>query len=133
MAWNPKYAFADLMQGIRRALTFEEIAQGAVNSNQDAVRVERVGVDALVDGSGTIAAGGVSQQIFAANPDRKYLFVVNISDTAMWLNFGTAANADQPSIYLAPLTGYYEPLVVSRQMVNIFCATTGKKFVAKQA
>jgi hypothetical protein len=85
------------------------------------------------DGSGAITAGGAAQQIFAANATRRYLFLSNPSDTVMYVNFGTAAVASQPSITLAANGGFLEPLVPSGQTVSILCATTGKAFVAKQA
>lgn len=84
------------------------------------------------DGSGVITLGGTAQQVFAANTSRRYLFLLNPSDTAMYVNFGTTAVAGQPSIILPP-GGYFEPLVPSAQSVSIICATTGKTFAAKQA
>lgn len=92
-----------------------------------------VGGAAYVDGSGTTAVGGVSQQIFAANPDRDYLFIVNNSDTDMWIDFAVAAVASQPSIRLVANGGFFEPRVTSNQTVNIICASAGKAFTAKQA
>lgn len=85
-----------------------------------------------VDGSGTITTGAASQVVFAANAARLYLFLLNLSDTDMWVNFGVAAVASQPSIKLAANGGFFEPLVVAGQSVTIICATTGKAFVAKQ-
>ena len=35
--------------------------------------------------------------VFAENPGRQYLFIQNVSDETMWVNFGTAAVADQVS------------------------------------
>lgn len=87
---------------------------------------------AYVDGSGTITAGATSQVVFAANANRRYLFLLNDSDTDAWVNFGTAAVASQPSIKIPANGGFFEPLVVSNQSVNIIGATTGKTFVAKQ-
>ena len=75
----------------------------------------------------------MSQQVFAAAATRVYLFLLNLSDTDMWINFGTAAVASQPSIKLVANGGYFEPLVAPNQSINIFCATTGKAFVAKSA
>lgn len=92
-----------------------------------------LGSKAFVDGSGTITTGNVSQQIFAANASRSYLFLVNTSDTVMYVNFAIPAIAGQPSITLAANGGFYEPLVAPNQTVNIICATAGKTFVAKQA
>ena len=91
----------------------------------------------LVDGSGAIATGGTSQQVFARNVGRQYLLIQNISDETMWVNFGIAAVQDQPSIrivsgaaleFSSAGTG-----VVPTATVNIISATTGKKYVAKEA
>jgi hypothetical protein len=89
----------------------------------------------LTDGSGTIATGGASQQIFAANTARKYLIIQNLSSESLWINFGTAAVADQPSLELpgtVKSSFVMEGMFVSTQTVNIIGATTGSKFVAKQ-
>ena len=95
--------------------------------------VSPAGVDSYADGSGAIGAPATAQQVFAQNAARKYLFILNISDTDMWINFGVNAVADQPSIKLVANGGYFEPLVPSDQAVSIICASAGKKFVAKQA
>lgn len=149
MAFNKSNA---LLNG--NLLSMEEIIQAVLNAAQDRLRTESeltvggvavsasnpvpVDTEAIVtgtyvDGSGTIAAGGTAEEVFAANASRKYLFITNPSDTEMWINFGVAAVASQPSIRLAPNGGYFEPLVPSGQSVSIFCATTGKAFVAKEA
>ena len=47
----------------------------------------------FVDRSGTITAGGTSQQIAAALATRRYLVIQNHSDTDMWINVGAAASA----------------------------------------
>lgn len=91
------------------------------------------GTDTYTDGSGSIVAGATSQQVFAANSARRYFFFLNLSDTDMWINFGSAAVADQPSIKIPANGGFFEPLVSSDEAVHVICATLGKKFVAKQA
>lgn len=88
----------------------------------------------LTNRSGTITAGGTAQQVMAANSSRKYLLFQNVSDTAMWIDFGTTAVADSPSV-LVPASGgavVQEGTFVSTQSVSVFCATTGKKFTAKE-
>lgn len=88
----------------------------------------------LTNRSGTITAGGTAQQVMAANSSRKYLLFQNVSDTAMWIDFGATAVADSPSV-LVPASGgavVQEGTFVSTQSVSVFCATTGKKFTAKE-
>jgi hypothetical protein len=90
----------------------------------------------FLDGSGPMTLGGTAQTVFAANPNRQYLLVQNISAEDMWINFGVAANADQPSIKLASGASMQYPVggnsVVPTDFVSIVSATTGSKFVAKQ-
>ncbi len=84
--------------------------------------------------SGSLAAGATSQVLAAENRERRYLFIQNISDETMWINFGVAAVQDQPSVQLtagASLT--IDGGVISTQAVNIIGTTAGKKFVAKEA
>ena len=87
----------------------------------------------FVDRSGTITAGGTSQQVAAANASRRYLVFQNHSDTDMWLNFGVAAVASQPSVKLSANGGAYEPLVAPLGTINVIGATTGKAFTCKEA
>jgi hypothetical protein len=90
----------------------------------------------LVDRSGTITAGGTSQQLAAANATRQYLLVQNNSNGDLWINFGVAAVTTQPSIRLAPGSQIeYSPGgtgVIPTQAVNIIGATTGQVFTAKE-
>lgn len=87
----------------------------------------------LIDNSDAITTGGTHQSVCGANPDRAYFLFQNISDTAMWINFGVNAVADQPSI-LIPAGGAFvmEGSFVSTETVDVMCATTGKKFVSKE-
>lgn len=87
----------------------------------------------LTERSGTITTGGVSQQIMAANADRKYLLIQNISDIDMWFRFGaTGAAADTVDNWKLPAGGSFtmEGSFVSTQAIQIIGATTGKKFSA---
>ena len=89
----------------------------------------------LADGSATaITLGGTAQTISAAKP-RRYMLFQNISDTAMWLNFGAVATADTPSVYIAGGANagiVFEGSFVPDGLVSVMCATTGKKFVFKE-
>lgn len=87
----------------------------------------------LQDGSGAIATGGTSQQIFDGKTSRAYLLVQNISDATLYLNFGAAATIDNNSLRLLPGELYENPPnFCPNGTVTIIGATTGKKFVAKQ-
>lgn len=87
----------------------------------------------LTDGSGTLT--GSSQQVFAATAARLYLLIQNIDATnALWVQFGAAAVADQPSIKVAPGASlqFSGPStgVVPTTAVNVI-GTAASKFVAK--
>jgi len=97
------------------------------------VRVAELLGAAFIDKSGTIAVGGTSQVVSAALNTRRYLVFQNHSDTDMWINFGTAAVAGQPSVKIFANGGAYEPLVAPFGSINVICATGGKTFTCKEA
>jgi len=87
----------------------------------------------LTDGSGTITTANTSQQVFAANPNRRYLLLQNISSADLWFNFTTAATTAQPSLQLPSGASFVmEGSFVSTEAVNIIGGTAGQAFVAKQ-
>lgn len=87
----------------------------------------------LTNKSGSITLGGTSQTLAAANTSRRYLYVQNISNEILWVNFGIAAVQDQPSIKMtAGSVLAYEGTFVPVESVSIVGATTGSKFVAKE-
>lgn len=90
------------------------------------------GVTPTNPATNAITAGGTAQELFAANAARKSFEFQNQSDSAMWLDFGATAAADAPSLYVG-VGGFYVPPVVPTTAISVFCATTGKKFYAKQA
>lgn len=96
---------------------------------------------AFTDNSGTVTAGGTSQQAAAANAGRKYLLIQNQSTDTLYVNFGTAAVVGQPSIALVPASGsglgggslVFESSFVPNGTINILGASTGSKYLIKQA
>lgn len=87
----------------------------------------------LVDGSG--AATGASQTVFAENHGRQYLLIQNLSAANdLWVNFGTAAVAAQPSIKLVAGASieFNAPGVVPTKDVRVI-GTAAQTFVAKEA
>lgn len=94
----------------------------------------------LTDRSGTISAGGTAQQLAAANVDRHYLFILNLSTSVLWINFGIDAVQGSPSIPLAAATNeemgdggalVFEGSFVPSQAVSII-GSQGASFVAKE-
>lgn len=95
--------------------------------------VDPVEQGALTDRSGTIAVGGTSQVLAAANAARRYLFVQNISTGDLWINFGVAAVQNQPSVQLEAFAAFVmEGTFISTDSVTIIGATTGQAFTAKE-
>lgn len=71
---------------------------GALNVNTDGT----VGFDTLTPGTPTqVAVGTTSTQIFAPNPDRKYLHIVNNSAESIYIQYQATAALNQ-GIKLTP-------------------------------
>lgn len=89
----------------------------------------------LIDGSLSSATGS-SEEVFAQNTGRQYLLLQNISATDFWVDFGTAAVADEPSIKIAAGDALEFSAggtgVVPTAAVNVI-GTAAAKLVAKQA
>lgn len=90
----------------------------------------------LTDRSGSIATGGTSQQVAAASEGRFFLLIQNVSSGDLWVNFGTAAVTDQPSIKLVAGASLELSSAgsgwVPEEAVHIVGAATGQKFVVKE-
>jgi hypothetical protein len=128
------------LDALREALTIGDtvqpstggaLAAGTTSASADYVRPSQ---GTLTNRSGTITAGDTAQTLMAANADRKYLLIQNISDTVMWFNFTTTAVKDSPSFMLGANGGTFvmEGSYVSTEAISIICVTTGKKFTAKE-
>lgn len=89
----------------------------------------------ISDASGTIAAGNVSQQLLAAQPDRRFLLIENVHATEdMWINFGIPAVQNQPSILIKAGGGVFIMTIadfISTQTINIIATTLGHPFTCK--
>lgn len=89
---------------------------------------------ALTDGSGVIATGGTTQQVFADSGARSYLMCQNpISATEpLFVNIGAAASTAGGSIELAPGASVsYAENFIPTGAVNVTAATTAHRFVCK--
>lgn len=90
---------------------------------------------AFTDRSGSIAAGGTSQLLAAANANRKRLIVQNPSDSpeSIFINFTAAATVTGNSLEI--LAGEMYDTAggpITTEAVNVIAATTGTKFTAKE-
>lgn len=89
------------------------------------------GAGTFTDKSLSIAAGGVSETLAAANASRSSLIIQNPTSEieSIFINFGAAATSTGNSIELTP-GGIFTAATV--QAVNVLAATTGHKVVAKE-
>ncbi len=89
---------------------------------------------ARTDKSGTIAAGGTAQTLFAAGAITHGGYFQNLSTVNIWIrDDGTAASA-APGSVLVPANGgffYWDNTGVPTTSVSIFCATTASAFTCK--
>lgn len=84
--------------------------------------------------SGTITAGGTSQQVAASNSSRVYFAIQNISDTDMYLGVGYTPTTTTGILLTKSGGGFaFESGFIPTQAINLLCATTGKAFVAWEA
>ncbi len=87
----------------------------------------------FTDHSGTIAVNSEAQQVMPANLSRKYLLIQNVSAIALWINFNTDANIDQPSFKLVADGSFVmEGSAIVTDSVSIIGATAGSEFTAKE-
>jgi len=75
-----------------------------------------------------------STAVSAANTSRKYLRIINLSDTAMYLAVGADAVADK-GIYMVASGGLFVMDVnnLSAEVVNAICSGASKKLVVQEA
>jgi hypothetical protein len=87
----------------------------------------------LTDRSGSLSGHSSPQAVAIANPDRQYFFFQNISDETLWIDFGTTATEDSPSIRIAAGGSFVmEGSFVSTDSISVIGATSSKKYVAKE-
>lgn len=95
------------------------------------VRTVEGGPITLINRSGTTT--GADQTVAAANPERRYLLVQNVSDTAMTIDFDTAAVAGT-GILLAASGGIqvWDNNAIPVGALHLVCASGSKAFVCKE-
>lgn len=96
------------------------------------VAVRGTGVT-YADRSGTVAVGGTAQQIAAANPTRRGLFIMNLSSADLWFDSMGAAQAGIPSIRIGAGILYESPAHgVPVTAISVLGATSGQAFSARE-
>lgn len=88
----------------------------------------------FIDHSGTTSVTpDTSTQVMPANLNRKYLFIQNIDDAIVWINFTSAATAGQASIELLPGAAFVlEGSSISTEAVNIVSQSVNIPYTAKE-
>lgn len=117
--------------------TIVTLSGSGAGSEVDPIRLEKIIypiAGTLVDRSGTITTASQSQDIMGSNPERRYLLIQNNSKSPLWINFGTNAVMDQPSIQLLQNGGsiVMEGSFVSTQSISIIGSIAGQSFTAKE-
>lgn len=88
----------------------------------------------FTDRSGTTSATpATSTEIMPANLNRKYLFIQNVNDAVLWINFTNAATLGQPSIEIIPGASFtLEGNSISTEAVNVVSKSASIPFTAKE-
>jgi len=88
----------------------------------------------ITDRSGTTAQANVSQQLAAANVNRAYLIIQNLSSAVLWVNFEQPATAGRPSLKVPPDGALsFEGGWVPTGQVNVLGGAAAQDFTAKEA
>lgn len=98
------------------------------------VTVNNDGMSAsLTDASSTIASANAAQTILSAQATRKYFFFQNLSDTDMYLNFGSVATIGAGSMWIQAGGGamIFENKICPNDSVSVICSAAGKGFTCK--
>jgi len=98
----------------------------------------------FTDRSGAMAAGGVSQQLAAANAARKSIYIENpataagqniVAAESLFINFTAAATVNGGNSFEITPGGYWPPSsynTVTIEQINVNAATIGHRYIAKE-
>lgn len=112
-----------------------DVNQAQISMTATNVTVNNSSISTSIgDASGSIISASASQTVLAANATRKYLLFQNVSDTDMYINFGSLATiGGAGSIWVAAYGGSieYENLICPSDAINVICSANGKNFTCK--
>jgi len=130
----------------REAVAYSSIAAGTISGTVavtgTVTAISTVG--AMVNRSGSIAAGGVAQQLAAANGIRRGLTIYNPATSAgqgigvapeiLYVCFTGAAGIDNGTSYEILPGGYFnfQGIPVANQACSVIAATTGHRWIANE-
>jgi hypothetical protein len=84
----------------------------------------------VVNRSGSIAAGNTAQVLMTANPDRKWFFFQNLSDTDMYLGLGYVPTTTNSIMVAKAGSSLKLEAFVVTDAVYVLCSAANKAFVA---
>lgn len=136
---KPRYleVNADGKLRVEATVSAEPPVGGATEAKQDVgiahlatLAVPRTGVNR----SGTVAAGGTSQSLMAADANRRGVVFINNSVGSLWINeLGAAAVLAQPSVEVKAGAYWETPARFDcRQAWAVIGATTGQSFTCRE-
>lgn len=88
------------------------------------------GAGEVANRSGTIASGNVSQKVADANTSRKFLYLLNHSNTDMYVGIGFTPTTSNGMLLLKDGGSITFDSFVPSQQINIVCASASKVFTA---
>ena len=139
-----KYYFSDGVSWSEKTFDFDDVSPEAETflvcgiSPTGAIDPAKVNSDgsfkapsgALINRSGTIATGGTSQVLAAANTDRKYLFIQNISNADMYIGIGFTPTVGT-GIFLIKSGGSIQwDRFIPTGEIRIICSSSSAAFTA---
>lgn len=88
----------------------------------------------FIDRSGTTSSTpNTSTQIAPINLSRKYIFIQNVDEATIWINFTSAATIGQPSIELTGGSSFVlEGTSISTEAINVISASTSVPYTVKE-
>jgi len=118
--------------------TLQDLDRDSFGLDDDLVRSRRI-TGQVRGARGTTTAGtgspatAISALAVAANTDRKYLFIQNVSNGELWIDFTIAAVTDEPSIRLIAGDAFImEDNFISTEAVNIIRRTGTGEYTLKE-
>lgn len=104
---------------------------GPISVNANISPTEAV---SITDASTTLAVASTSQQILAANANRKYLYIENPTSEveSLWINYGGAAQEGVDSVELTPGESLSFGGVLPSDAIEFIAVTAGHVIIVKE-
>ena len=115
---------------------FEKSKEAEQQSRQIIQANTTVKTGLVTNYSGVTTLANTSQVVIPSSTTRFYILIQNVSDTDMWVDFGTPATVDNSSILITP-GGHLEVSIeaggfMPTQDITLISTEANKRFIAKQ-